>query len=79
VPPERYGDVYLGSNVKVSFAEAILRDRGVRRIKSLPLDWAELEKWTCAKFQRDGLADQEPLPRSGPAIRTPPGIMTAHN
>jgi RES domain len=51
VAPDRFGVVYLGSSVKVCFAEAILRDRGVRRIKAFPLEWAELEKWTCAELQ----------------------------
>ncbi|SEE70490.1 RES domain-containing protein [Rhizobiales bacterium GAS191] len=51
VPPERFGVVYLGSSVKVCFAEAILRDRGVRRIKAFPLEWAELERWTCAELR----------------------------
>jgi hypothetical protein len=29
----------------------ILRDRGVCRIKAFPLEWAELEKWTCAELR----------------------------
>src|SRR5260370_35069586 len=51
MPPDRFGVVYLGSSVKVCFAEAILRDRGVRRIKAFPLEWAELERWTCAELR----------------------------
>jgi hypothetical protein len=51
VPPDRFGVVYLGSSVKVCFAEAILRDRGVRRVKAFPLEWAELERWTCAELR----------------------------
>lgn len=51
VPPARFGVVYLGSSVKVCFAEAILRDRGVGRTRSLPIEWAELEAWTCAELR----------------------------
>jgi hypothetical protein len=39
--------------VKVCFLEAILRDRGVGRIKSFPLEWAELENWNCAELGVD--------------------------
>jgi hypothetical protein len=34
----------------VCFAEAILRDRGVGRTKTLPIEWSELEVWTCAEI-----------------------------
>ena len=37
--------------MKVCFLEAILRDRGVGRIRSFPLEWAELENWTCAELR----------------------------
>ena len=50
-PPARFAVVYFGSSVKVCFVEAILRDRGVGRIKSFPLEWAELENWTCAELR----------------------------
>ena len=43
--------VYLGSNVKVCFLEAILRDRGVGRTQAFPIEWAELEEWTCAELR----------------------------
>ena len=50
-PPARFAVVYFGSSVKVCFVKAILRDRGVGRIKSFPLEWAELENWTCAELR----------------------------
>jgi hypothetical protein len=50
-PPDRFGVVYLGSGMKVCFAEVILRDRGVRRIKAFPLEWSELEQWTGAELR----------------------------
>lgn len=50
-PPARFAVVYFGSSVKVCFAETILRDRGVGRIESFPLEWAELENWTCAELR----------------------------
>ena len=50
-PPARFAVVYFGSSVKVCFVEAILRDRGAGRIKSFPLEWAELENWTCAELR----------------------------
>lgn len=53
VPPARFAVVYFGSSVKVCFVEAILRDRGVGRIKSFPLEWTELENWTCAELRVD--------------------------
>jgi hypothetical protein len=49
--PARFGVVYLGSNVKVCFLEAILRDRGVGRTQAFPIEWAELEEWTCAELR----------------------------
>jgi hypothetical protein len=51
VPPARFGVVYLGSSVKVCFLEAILRDRGVGRIRAFPIEWTELETWTCADLE----------------------------
>lgn len=51
--PARFAVVYLGSGVKVCFLEAILRDRGIGRITSFPLEWAELENWTCAELRVD--------------------------
>ena len=50
-PPARFAVAYIGSSVKVCFLEAILRDRGVGRIRSFPLEWAELENWTCAELR----------------------------
>jgi hypothetical protein len=44
----RFGVVYLGSSVKVCFAEAILRDQGTGRLSTFPIELAELEHWTCA-------------------------------
>lgn len=32
------------------FAEAILRDRSVGRTTTFPIEWSELEVWTCAKI-----------------------------
>lgn len=52
-PPARFGVVYLGSNVKVCFLEAILRDRGVGRTQAFPIEWAEIEAWTCAELRID--------------------------
>jgi hypothetical protein len=51
VPPERFGVIYLGSSIKVCFAEAILRDRGAARVQAFPVAWAELEAWTCAQIR----------------------------
>ena len=51
LPPERFGVVYLGSSVKVCFVEAILRDRGAGRTKTFPIEWRELEAWTCAEIR----------------------------
>jgi hypothetical protein len=51
VPPARFGVVYFGSSVKVCFAEAILRDRAVGRIKAFPIEWIELGAWTCAELR----------------------------
>lgn len=53
VPPARFGVVYLGSSLKVCFLEAILRDRGVGRIGAFPIEWAELEAWTCGELRID--------------------------
>jgi hypothetical protein len=50
-PPARFGVAYLGSDVKVCFLEVILRDRGVGRTQAFPIEWAELEEWTCAELQ----------------------------
>jgi hypothetical protein len=51
VPPERFGVVYFGSSIKVCFVEAILRDRGVARTHAFPIEWAELEAWSCAEVR----------------------------
>ncbi len=53
LPPARFGVVYLGSSVKVCFLEAILRDRGVGRTRAFPIEWAELEMWTCGELRID--------------------------
>lgn len=53
-PPARFGVVYLGSSLKVCFLEAILRDRSVGRTQALPIEWAELEEWTCAQLRIEG-------------------------
>lgn len=53
VPPERFGVIYLGSSVKVCFLEVILRDRGDGRTRSFPIEWAELEVWTCSELRID--------------------------
>ncbi|MGE0005193.1 MAG: RES domain-containing protein [Parvibaculaceae bacterium] len=37
-PPARYAVVYLGSTIKVCFAETILRDQGDGRSYPLPVD-----------------------------------------
>ena len=50
-PPARFDVVYLGSSVKVCFVETILRDRDVGRIKKLPIEWTDLESWTCAELR----------------------------
>jgi hypothetical protein len=52
-PPARFGVVYLGSGVKVCFLEAILRDRGDGRAGAFPIEWSELEGWTCAEIRVD--------------------------
>ncbi len=51
IPPERFGVVYFGSSIKVCFVEAILRDRGVGRTATFPIEWAELEAWSCAEVR----------------------------
>lgn len=51
IPPERFGVVYFGSSIKVCFVEAILRDRGVGRTHTFPIEWAELEAWSCAEVR----------------------------
>ena len=55
VPPERFGVVYFGSSVKVCFVEAILRDRGVARTQTFPIEWAELEAWSCAEVRVESM------------------------
>lgn len=53
-PPKaagRYGVVYLGSSVKVSVAETLVRDRGDGRLGDLPVELAELEAWACAEVE----------------------------
>jgi len=52
-PPDRFGVVYLGSNVKVCFAEAILRDRGIGHAACFPIELDELTQWTCAEIVVD--------------------------
>jgi len=49
-PPGRFGVVYIDSSIKVCFLEAILRERGVGRTSTFPLEWSELETWTCAEI-----------------------------
>jgi hypothetical protein len=49
-PPDRFGVVYLGSSVKVSFAETILRDRGDGRLNDFAIEWSQLEEWLCARL-----------------------------
>ena len=48
---DRFGVVYFGSSVKVCFAEAILRDQGIGRLSTFPIEMAELERWTCATIE----------------------------
>jgi hypothetical protein len=50
-PPARYAVVYLGSTIKVCFAETILRDQGDGRSYPLPVEWKELESWICAELR----------------------------
>ena len=47
---QAFGVVYLGSTVKVAFVEAILRDRGEGRVDPVPIPYAELEGYICAKI-----------------------------
>ena len=53
IPPERFGVIYFGSSIKVCFVEAILRDRGVGRTHTFPVEWAELEAWSFAEIRVD--------------------------
>lgn len=46
-----FGVVYLGSSVKVCFAEAILRDQGDGRTSVYPIELAELADWSCATIE----------------------------
>ncbi len=60
VPPDRFGVVYLGSSVKVCFAEAILRDPV--SVGSRPSRWN-------GRSSKDGLApNYEPRQRCGSSI-----------
>jgi hypothetical protein len=66
LPPKRYGIVYFGSSVKVCFAEAILRDRGVGRLQAFPIEEAEFEDWTCAQIRVERQLDLVDLRGDGP-------------
>jgi len=46
-----FGLVYMGSSLKVSFHEVIIRDRGDGRIGPLALGEAELADYRCAKIE----------------------------
>src|SRR5262249_28385087 len=48
---EIYGVVYLGSSVKTSVAETLVRDRGDGRLGDLPVEFSELEMWACAELE----------------------------
>lgn len=48
---ERFAAVYLGSGLKACFLEAILRDLGNGRLGDWPIEYAELETWTCASIR----------------------------
>jgi hypothetical protein len=50
-PPDLFEVVYLGSTLKVCFAETILRDRGDGRLDDFPIEWSELEEWTCGQLR----------------------------
>jgi hypothetical protein len=42
--------VYLGSSVKVTFHEVILRDRADARTGAVLIPYAEIQAYTCAEF-----------------------------
>lgn len=46
-----FGVVYLGSSIKVAFAEVVLRDRGEGHVDPVPIPYAELEALICAEIE----------------------------
>lgn len=48
---ERFATIYVGSTLKVCFLETILRDQGNGRLGDWPIEYAELESWTCAEIK----------------------------
>ena len=46
-----FGVVYLGSTAKAAFVETILRDRGEARVDTIPIPYAELEAYICARVE----------------------------
>lgn len=66
LPPKRYGVIYLGSTVKVCFAEAILRDQGDGRLGAFPIAWTEIETWTCATLRIEQTLNLVDLRGDGP-------------
>jgi len=47
-PPYRFGVLYIGSSIKVCFAEAILRERAVGSKGTFPVSMEELLEVSCA-------------------------------
>jgi hypothetical protein len=47
----RFGVIYLGSTIKVAFAEVVLRDRGAASLDPLTVPFDELEALTCARIR----------------------------
>jgi hypothetical protein len=50
-PAATFGVVYLGSSLKVAFAETILRDRGVGLAGAVPIPLSELAGYACAEIR----------------------------
>ena len=46
-----FGVVYLGSSIKVTFNEVILRDRADGRTGVVPIPLAEIEAYSCAEIE----------------------------
>lgn len=51
LPPDRFGVVYFGSSIKVSFAEAILRERAIGAVGAFPIELVELQGAVCAEVE----------------------------
>jgi hypothetical protein len=75
-----FGLVYLGSSLKVCFAEAVLRDRGDDEFYRFPITWRELEALTCAKIEVAEALRLIDLTGDGPlTMRIPSDVVGARD